>query len=44
MNKINIVKQNDIKYITIYEDYDNANYETIQIKDNLENENILLKE
>ena len=45
MNKINIIRQNDIKYITIYEDYDNEKYETIQIKDNLENEkNILLKE
>ena len=45
MNKINIIRQNDIKYITIYEDYDNEKYETIQIKDNLENEkNMLLKE
>ena len=45
MNKINIIRQKDIRYITIYEDYDNEKYETIQIKDNLENEkNMLLKE
>ena len=45
MNKINIIRQNDIKYITIYEDYDNEKYEIIQIKNNLENKkNMLLKE
>ena len=31
LNKINIIRQNDIKYITVFEDFDNKNYEKIKI-------------
>ena len=41
LNKINITQQCKIKYMTVYEDFDNKNYEVIQIKDKLENENLL---
>ena len=41
INKINIAQQGKIKYMTVYEDFDNKNYEVIQIKDKLENENLL---
>ena len=41
LNKINIAQQGKIKYMTVYEDFDNKNYEVIQIKDKLENENLL---
>lgn len=43
-NKINITQQGDIKYITIYEDLDEQNFEKIRIKDNFVNENSYLKE
>ena len=42
-NKINITQQGDNKYVTIYEDLDEKNYETIKIKDIFENENSYLK-
>ena len=35
LNKINIIRQNDIKYITVFEDFDNKNYEMIKILKNL---------
>ena len=41
INKINIAQQGKIKYMTVYEDFDNKNYEVVQIKDKFENENLL---
>jgi hypothetical protein len=41
LNKINIAQQGKIKYMTVYDDFDNKNYEIVQIKDKLENENLL---
>ena len=35
LNKINIIRQNDIKFITVFEDFDNKNYEMIKIIKNL---------
>ena len=32
LNKINIIQQNDVKYITVFEDFINENYEIIEIK------------
>ena len=34
LNKINIniIRQNDIKYIMVFEDFNNENYEMIEIK------------
>lgn len=42
-NKINIVQQSSVKYITIYEDFEVKNYEAILIRDNYGNENSKLK-
>ena len=42
-NKINIVQQSENKYITIYEEFDQKNYEAISIRDNNGNENSILK-
>ena len=35
LNKINITRQNDIKYITVFEEFDNKNYEIIKIRKNI---------
>ena len=44
-NKINIIQQDDIKYIAIYEDeLEEKHYETIAIKDNFKNENSYLQQ
>ena len=32
LNKISIIRQNDIKYIIVFEDFVNENYEIIEIK------------
>ena len=42
-NKINIIRQRNTKYITVYEDFDIQNYNTIRVKDNFEDENSVLK-
>ena len=35
LDKINIIQQNDIKYITVFEDFDNKYYEIIELEKNL---------
>ena len=35
LDKINIIQQNDNKYITVFEDFDNKYYEIIELKKNL---------
>ena len=42
-NKINIIRQRNTKYITVYEDFDIQNYNAIRVKDNFEDENLVLK-
>lgn len=42
-NKINIVQQSEVKYITIYEEFDERNYDSLLIKDNYGSENSILK-
>ena len=43
-DKINIVKQSDVKYITIYEENIQKNYQAILIRDNYgNNENSTLR-
>ena len=42
-NKINIAQQSSVKYITIYEKFDEKNYESILIRDSYRDENSILK-
>jgi len=42
-NKINIIRQRNNKYITVYEDFDIQNYNAILVKDNFEDENLVFK-
>ena len=42
-NKINIVQQSEVKYITIYEEFDERNNDSEIIKVNDGNENSILK-